>query len=75
MLDSQSTKTTDVARDETGYDAGKRVKGRKRHILVDTLGLLLVVVVHAASVSETAGARLVTDATGAAMVAVEVDLA
>ena len=59
ILDSQSTKTTDVAREETGYDAGKRVKGRKRHILVDTLGLLMVVVVHAANVSETAGARLV----------------
>ncbi len=59
ILDSQSTKTTDVAREQTGFDAGKRVKGRKRHILVDTLGLLLTVVVHAANVSETAGARLV----------------
>ncbi len=59
ILDSQSVKTTDVAREQTGFDAGKRVKGRKRHILVDTLGLLMVVVVHAANVSETAGARLV----------------
>ncbi len=59
ILDSQSTKTTDVAREQTGFDAGKRVKGRKRHILVDTLGLLMVIVVHAANVSETAGARLV----------------
>ena len=48
-----------MAREQTGYNAGKRVKGRKRHILVDTLGLLMVVVVHAAHVSETAGARLV----------------
>ncbi|MCA1626636.1 MAG: IS5 family transposase [Acidobacteria bacterium] len=59
ILDSQSAKTMDTAREQTGYDAGKRVKGRKRHILVDTLGLLMVVVVHAAHVSETAGARLV----------------
>ncbi|MGH9943992.1 MAG: IS5 family transposase [Pyrinomonadaceae bacterium] len=59
ILDSQSTKTMDTAREQTGFDAGKRVKGRKRHILVDTLGLLMVVVVHAANISETAGARLV----------------
>lgn len=59
ILDSQSTKTSDTAREGTGFDAGKRVKGRKRHILVDTLGLLMVVIVHAANISETAGARLV----------------
>ncbi len=39
ILDSQSTKTTDTAREETGFEACKRFKGRKRHILVDTLGL------------------------------------
>lgn len=59
ILDSQSSKTTDTAREQVGFDAGKRVKGRKRHILVDTLGLLMMVVVHAANISETAGARLV----------------
>ncbi len=59
ILDSQSTKTTDCAREEVGFDSGKRIKGRKRHILVDSLGLLIHVVVHAASISETAGARLV----------------
>lgn len=42
-----------------GFDAGKRVEGRKRHILVDTLGLLMVVAVHAANISETARAKLV----------------
>ena len=41
------------------YDAGKQVKGRKRHLLVGTLGLVLSVVVTAASVSDPAGARLV----------------
>ena len=44
---------------KSGFDAGKKVKGRKRHILVDTLGLLLVVVVHSAEVQDRDGARLV----------------
>lgn len=42
---------------EVGYDSGKKTKGRKRHILVNTLGLLIVVVITAASVSEQAGAK------------------
>lgn len=42
-----------------GYDAGKKVNGRKRHILVDTLGLLLMVVVHAANIQDRDGAKLV----------------
>jgi putative transposase len=57
-LDSQSVKTTEIA-GIRGYDAGKQIKGRKRHLLVDTLGLLVVVVVTAASVQERDGARLV----------------
>ena len=52
-------KTSDTAREQTGFDAGKKVLGRKRHLLVDTLGLLITVVIHAASISETAGARMV----------------
>lgn len=40
-----------------GYDAGKHVKGRKRHILVDTLGLLMIVAVHSAGISDKEGAR------------------
>jgi putative transposase len=56
-LDSQSVKTTQVP-GVRGYDSGKRVMGRKRHVLVDTLGLLLAVVVTAASTSDAAGARL-----------------
>jgi len=56
-LDSQSVKTTQTP-GVRGYDAGKQVKGRKRHILVDTLGLLLAVVVTSAAVSDPAGARL-----------------
>jgi len=42
-IESQSVKTTEVGGPERGYDGGKKVKGRKRHLLVDTLGLLLAV--------------------------------
>ncbi len=49
-----------------GYDAGKKVKGRKRHLLVDTLGLLLVVVVTSAAVSDPTGARLLLRRLGGA---------
>ena len=42
-----------------GYDAGKKINGRKRHLVVDTLGLILVVVVHAASIQDRDGAKLV----------------
>ncbi|MGI8639484.1 MAG: IS5 family transposase [Pyrinomonadaceae bacterium] len=57
IIDSQSSKTVDTAREAVSFDGGKKVKGRKRHLLVDSLGLLIVVVVHAAGISETAGAR------------------
>jgi putative transposase len=50
-LDSQSVKTTEVGGAERGFDNGKKIKGRKRHVLVDTLGLLLIVIVTAASLS------------------------
>jgi transposase len=59
ILDSQSVETATMIHLDVGYDAGKHVKGRKRHILVDTLGLLIVVVVTAASVPEREGAKLV----------------
>ena len=48
-IDSQSVKTTEVGGADRGYDGGKKVKGRKRHIIVDTLGLLLAVAVTAAN--------------------------
>ena len=57
IMDSQSVKTTDV-KGIRGYDAAKQVKGRKRHILVDTMGLLLMVLVHAANIQERDGAKL-----------------
>lgn len=55
-LDSQSVKRSAIG-GEHGYDAGKKIDGRKRHILVDTMGLLIAVMVTAASVSDPAGAR------------------
>lgn len=56
ILDSQTVRSADHP-GETGFDAAKKTKGRKRHLLVDTLGLLLAVCVTPASTPERAGAR------------------
>ena len=56
-MDSQSVKTTAVGGEERGYDGGKKIKRRKRHILVDTLGLLLAVVVTSAWVDDAKGGQ------------------
>jgi putative transposase len=57
IVDSQSVKSTGVGGAERGYDGGKQVKGRKRHILVDTEGFLLKAKVHAASVCDREGIK------------------
>ena len=57
IVDSQSVKTTDRG-GEHGYDAGKKINGRKRHVLVDTLGLVWLVMVTAAATQDRDGARL-----------------
>jgi len=51
-IDSQSVKTTEVGGAERGYDGGKKIKGRKRHLLVDTLGLLLAVLITSAGLDD-----------------------
>ena len=58
-IDSQSVKTAAMVHQDVGYDAGKIIKGRKRFTAVDTLGLLLRVVVTAASVTERDGGKKV----------------
>jgi len=55
IVDSQSVKTTGVGGQERGYDGGKKVKGRKRHLLVDTEGLVLKAKVHSAKVMDRDG--------------------
>jgi len=54
-IDSQTVKTTEMG-GERGYDGGKKINGRKRHIFVDTLGLLLAVVITSAAVDDAAAA-------------------
>lgn len=58
IIDSQSVKSTEET-GERGYDAGKKTKGTKRHIMVDVLGLLLLVFVHPAHVQDRDGAKKV----------------
>ena len=60
ILDSQSSKTSEGGL-ERGFDAGKKVTGRKRHTLVDTLGLVLKVVVTAGNVQDRDGAKLLLE--------------
>lgn len=58
IIDSQSVRAAEtVGADSRGWDAGKKVAGRKRHVIVDAIGLLLVVLVTAASVQDRDGAR------------------
>jgi putative transposase len=56
IIDSQSTKTTEKG-GSRGYDAGKKINGRKRYILVDSLGLILEVEVHSANIQDRDGAK------------------
>lgn len=60
-VDSQSVKTTGVGGEERGYDGGKRTKGRKRHVLVDTEGFLLKAKVHSAKVSDRDGIKILLE--------------
>src|SRR5215210_3431380 len=55
IADSQSVKTTGVGGEARGYDGGKKIRGRKRHLLVDTEGLVLKAKVHSAKIPEQDG--------------------
>ena len=57
IVDSQSVKTTGVGGEERGYDGGKKIRGRKRHLLVDTEGLVLEAKVHSAKVMDHEGIK------------------
>jgi len=57
LIDSQSVKSSSMT-SEKGYDGGKKVQGRKRHIVTDTLGLIMAVVVHSADTCTTYEVRV-----------------
>ncbi|MET9116712.1 IS5 family transposase [Streptomyces longwoodensis] len=67
VVDTQSVKTSgNVAEASQGIDAGKKIKGRQRHLITDTLGLALAVLVTAANVHDTTGGKLLLDDLAAA---------
>lgn len=71
IVDSQSVKGADtVGKTTRGFDAGKKVNGRKRHIVTDTLGLLVVVLVTSAGVQDRDGGRLVLNRARMAMASI-----
>jgi hypothetical protein len=67
VVDSQSAKTTGVGGEARGYDGGKKVRGRKRHLLVDTEGLVLKAKVRSAKVPDQDGLKLLLDSARTAM--------
>jgi putative transposase len=71
IVDSQTTRTTSVGGKERGLDPAKKVEGRKRHLLVDTEGLVLEVKVHSARVPDEDGIRLLLESAHEHLVCLE----
>jgi len=67
IVDSQSAKTTGVGGEQRGYDGGKKIRGRKRHLLVDTEGLVLKAKVNSAKVPDQDGLKLLLDSARTAL--------
>jgi putative transposase len=67
IVDSQSAKTTGVGGEARGYDGGKKIRGRKRHLLVDTEGFVLKAKVHSAKIPDQDGLRLLLESAGTAV--------
>jgi putative transposase len=61
LIDSRSVKTSRNGGSDRGIDGGKKTKGRKQHIITDTLGLILAVVIHAANIHDSKGAMTVIE--------------
>ena len=60
-IDSQSIKTTRKGGECRGFDGGKKIKGKKRHIITDTLGIIIAVCVHAANIHDSKAAEQVIE--------------
>jgi putative transposase len=60
-IDTQTIKIVPFTSDDKGVDGNKRINGRKRHIIVDTCGLIIAIIVHAANISDTQGAILLSE--------------
>jgi putative transposase len=74
LIDSQSVKGSCIA-EQSGYDAGKKIKGRKRHLLTDTQGLILNLKVHSAGIQDRDGAKLLLKQSSSVLVSVQKILA
>ena len=57
IIDRQSVKACNLCEGEIGYDGGKKTKGRKRHIVVDMVDLVMIIVIHAANIHDSDGSR------------------